>query len=275
MHNQIIDLLKKYTKHDNIELTSRGNTAIFAALYISRKINQNKKTVLIPDQGGWLTYKKYPKMLELNLVELKTNQGIIESKELKAALKKYDVNCLLYENPAGYFADQNIKEIYEICKNKCSVILDTSGCISDPELCNGEYADFIIGSFGRWKPVWLEYGGFVSIKNKSHYLFVNEIFNTTEFDEKYYKELLAKLKDVPNRLNKLYDFSKKIKSDLKNKKIIHPDKKGINVIISYNNENNKQEIINYCEKHKYEYTECPRYIRVMQDAISIEVKRLR
>ena len=214
-------------------------------------------------------------MLELNLVELKTNDGIIEPEDLKEALEKYDVNCLLYENPAGYFANLNIKEIYEICKGKCSVILDASGCISDKEMCNGDYADFIISSFGRWKPVWLEYGGFISVKNKDHYLFANEIFNTTAFDEKYYDELLTKLKDVPSRLKKLNKISKQIKSDLKNKKIIHPDKDGINVIIAFASVEEKQEIIDYCEKYKYEYTECPRYIRIMQDAISIEVKRLR
>jgi hypothetical protein len=275
MHNQIINILKKYTKHENIELTSRGNTAIFASLYIARKINQKKKTVLIPDQGGWLTYKKYPKMLELNLIELKTNKGLIEPEVLKQTLKDYDVNCLLYENPAGYFADQNIKEIYEICKDKCSVILDASGCISNPDMCNGDYADFIIGSFGKWKPVWVEYGGFVSIKNKDHYLFANEIFNTTAFDEKYYKELLTKLKEVPKRLEKLNKISKQIKLDLKDKKIIHQNKDGICVVIAFENNNEKQEIIDYCEKHKYEYTSCPRYIRIMQDAISIEVKRLR
>ena len=35
----------------------------------------------------------------------------------------------------------------------------------------------------------------------------------------------------------------------------------------------KKELIAYCEKNGYEYTECPRYIRVLENAISIEVKR--
>jgi len=38
-------------------------------------------------------------------------------------------------------------------------------------------------------------------------------------------------------------------------------------------ENEREEIIDYCNKHGYEYTQCPRYIRVLDSAISIEVKR--
>jgi hypothetical protein len=48
MKEKIIQLLKKYSGHDNIFLTSRGNTAIFIALYIGRKLGFNKR-VLIQD----------------------------------------------------------------------------------------------------------------------------------------------------------------------------------------------------------------------------------
>ncbi|MBI4141867.1 hypothetical protein HY484_03010, partial [Candidatus Woesearchaeota archaeon] len=43
--------------------------------------------------------------------------------------------------------------------------------------------------------------------------------------------------------------------------------------VKFNNEQEKQQLIDYCNKNKYEYTLCPRYIRVMDNAISIEVKK--
>lgn len=274
MKQRVLNLIKKYSGYDNIELTSRGNTAIFAALYSARKLRLFKKTVLIPDQGGWLTFRKYPKMLELRSVEIKTRQGIIDTSELKKALDEHDVNCLLYTNPAGYFAEQPIKEIYEICRGRCTVVLDVSGCIGDSKMCNGDYADMMVASFGRWKPVNLGYGGFVSMKDKRAYDKSGEIFNTTAFDDDYLEPLYNKLAHVRERLEYFYRINNRIKTDLLKFKIAHRNKRGINVIVMYKDEAEKQQIIDYCSKKNFEYTQCPRYIRLMKDAISIEVKRL-
>ena len=49
---------------------------------------------------------------------------------------------------------------------------------------------------------------------------------------------------------------------------------GINVIVKFNNAEEKLKLIDYCKLYGYEFTLCPRYIRVLEDAISIEVKRL-
>ncbi len=274
-HELVMSLLKRYTGHNNIELTSRGNTAIFAALYVARKLAPRKKNVLIPDQGGWLTYKKYPKMLEMKVVELRTDLGVIGLDELKKALDSYDVNCLLYQNPAGYFAEQDIRRIHEACRGKCTIILDVSGSLGDMSMCNGSHADIMVGSFGRAKPVNVGYGGFVSIREERNYSLAKEIFNTTAFDDDYLEPLCSELKGVKDKLEYFYSESEKIKSELADFKIAHRDKRGINVIVMYDIEKEKQEIIAYCERNKYEYTQCPRYIRVMKDAISIEVKRLR
>ena len=91
MKEKVIELLKKYSRHKYIELTSRGNTAIFAALYCARKIKGLGK-VLIPDQGGWLTYPKYPKMLQMEVVKLKTDKGIIDIDDLKEKVKEGSMN---------------------------------------------------------------------------------------------------------------------------------------------------------------------------------------
>ena len=56
--------------------------------------------------------------------------------------------------------------------------------------------------------------------------------------------------------------------------IINPGKHGINVVIKFKDKEQKEKLIKYCKENKLEYTECPRYIRVEEDAVSIEVKRI-
>lgn len=271
MEQEIKEELKKLSGHEHIELTSRGNTAIFAGLYCARKLQLDKKIVLIPDQGGWFTYKKYTKMLGLIPIELETDYGVIDLKDLKEKAPK--ANCIIYSEPAGYFAEQPVKEIFEICRqNKVTVILDISGSIGKKVL--GKYADFCLASFGEYKPVNLGYGGFLSAQKKEYFEKSKEIFRTTSFDKAYFKDLLKNLQDLEKRYAMFDDVSRKIKDDLKNFEIIHKDKNGINVIVKFKNEEGKEKIIDYCNKNKYEFTLCPRYIRVKCKAVSVEVKRL-
>ncbi len=124
----------------------------------------------------------------------------------------------------------------------------------------------IVCSFGKWKLIDLGYGGFVS-SNES--LDIKE-----DFDEKYSDRLSEKLDVLDKRLKFLYNKCNKIKKELSSYKIIHKDKKGINVLIGFESEKEKSEIIKYCNENSYEYTLCPRYIRVDRPAVSIEVKRL-
>jgi len=271
MNEKIIALLKKYTKHDFVQFTSRGNSAIFVALYCARKINP-LKYILVPDQGGWLTYYKYPKQLELETKEVKTDFGIIDLTDLAS---KLDEACaFIYCTPAGYIAEQPIKEIYDVCKKKnCLVIMDVSGSMGS-DLCDGTYADFTVGSFGKWKPIDLGYGGFVTAAKKEYFEKPKEIFNTVSFEEQYYPVLLNKLEHVEERFKTLFKEVAKIKDELKEYDIVHKDKQGIVVVVKYKTETEKQNIIDYCIAHGYEYTLCPRYIRVNCEAISIEVKRL-
>ena len=67
---------------------------------------------------------------------------------------------------------------------------------------------------------------------------------------------------------------KKIKEDLKGFDIVHKDGNGLNVVVKFKDKSEKQKLIKYCKQNNYEYTMCPRYIRVLDKAISIEVKRL-
>lgn len=278
MQDQIKSVLKKYTKHDYVHLMSKGDSAVFAALYMAKKYytekdgNPTRTIVLIQDQGGWLTYKDYAKDLELNSVELKTNDGIIDLNDLRSKVQE-KVACIIYTNPTGYCADQPSEDIYDICKNKCLVIMDCSGSIGT-DYCNGNHADIIMSSFGRWKPVNVKYGGFISFKNEDILTKGRDVFSLTTYDDDYSEQILKKLENVQERYKLFETHRKKILEDLKDLKIVHPKKWGINVIVKFNSESEKKLIVDYCKENKYEFTLCPRYIRINSNAISIEVKRL-
>ncbi len=282
MKERIIEMLKKLTKHSYIKLMSRGNTAIFAALYCARKIN-GVKDVLVPDQGGWVSYLKYPKMLRMGVKLCKTDKALIDLDELKERSK--GCCAFLYANPGGYFVDESINTIYSICKkNKCLVIMDVTGCVGT-ELCDGNYADFIVCSFGNYKPVNLGYGGAVSASKKEYFEKPKEIFNTDKFDTAKLSLLSIKIKSTEKRYQLFEKINKKIKDDLKKFDIIHRNKKGINVLVKFKDEKEKNKIIQYCEKNNFKYKVCKKvndstknlfsFIKVNEDAISIEVQRLK
>ena len=269
--NKVIGILKKLTKHENIFLAQRGNKAIYAALKIVKEVSQ-KNAVLIPGQGGWITYSQYAKKLRFDIKKIDTDYGVINLDTLKESIK--DAAAIIYSNPAGYYAEQPVKDIYKICsKNNVMVILDVSGCIGS-DFYQGNYADMILCSFVRWKPINRGYGGFMSVKGKAICEKNMDILKNLEFDHNYYPGLYKRLENLEKRYKLFEKANKKIKDELKNFNILHKGKNGINVIVKFLDEYEKNKIIGYCEKNKYEFVVCPKPIRVNENAISIEVKRL-
>lgn len=255
---EVQDKLKELTGKKQIKLVESGDHAIFSVLKSCR--NQGKEKVLIQDQGGWLTYRDYPKKKGLEKIELKTDYGILDLEDLKA--KADEKSVLLVNSLNGYFSEQPMEEIAEICaKKKCLLINDASGSIGTELAKTG---DIIIGSFGKDKPVNLHYGGFIA-------------YDSGEFEGEFEDSRLEALNEELDKLfAKLLAWETKnlqIKKDLKNRDIVHPASKGINVVVKFSSEEEKEKILKYCEENDLPYTLCPRYIRVNCDAVSIEVKR--
>jgi len=270
---KVISKLKEYTRHDNAKLVNCGNAAIFAAIYILKKVNA-KPFILVPDQGGWISFKTYPKILGFEVQEIKTDKGVINLQDLEVHAKKGA--GFLLTSFAGYYAEQPLKEISEICrKNKCLLIEDATGALGDSTLCNGSYSDIIIGSFGRWKPVNFFDGGFISCNDSEYFEKTKEMYSILRFKPDHEK-LLEKLDKAKERMNFFIETAEKIKSDLSamDLPIIHPDKRGLNVICAFKESRQREKIIEYCKENNYEFLVCPKDIRVNEDAISIEVKRL-
>jgi len=267
MRTSILSLLQKLTRHPYLELVLRGNSAINSALSLVEK----GKFVLIPEEGGWIHYQKAPKKLGLKQLEVKCNDAKIDLKDLQEKLINHDCGALLYQNPGGYFAEQPLKEIFSLCqKYKCLVILDASGSIGT-EMCDGRYANIIIGSFGEWKLVEAKGGGFISGADKN--LFDKLPLEILD-NNKQLNVISEELKKLPQRINWLTEKRKKILSDMKQLEIVHPKDRGFVVVVKYKDEAEKKQIIDYCSKEKFPFAECPRYIRLNQKAISIEVKQL-
>jgi hypothetical protein len=247
--------LKKLTGHDNVKIVSRGDTAIKTAL---KKFNK----VLIPSEGGWLSYKKLAKSFDL--VKCNNSKIVLEDLNNKVSSGEFDV--LIYQNPGGYFAEQPMEEIYQICKGKCKVIIDVSGAIGT-SLCDGKFADILVGSFGKWKLVDLGKGGFISCRDKA-------MFEKLDVKDVELSGLNEKLGKLDSRINLLVEKRKKIIRDFKNFKVLYPNDLGFVVVVVFSSEEEREKIIKYCTDNNLEFTECPRYIRVNRKAISVEVKRL-
>lgn len=257
--------MQSLCRHQYIQFMERGNSAIFIAMHIAKNINP-KPNIVIPDQGGWFSYKKFPKFLGLNIVEVKTDYGIIDLDDLK---KKADnASAFIFTSFAGYFAEQPLKEIKEICTEAgCLVIEDATGAIGDTTLCNGNYSDIIVGSFGKWKPVNYGYGGWLSTNEKKFLDCAGDALALTKVHSQFYQDILPYLEK--NRVEEFLALQEKVKKDLERFDIIHRNKRGINVVVRYH-----PDVIAYCEEKGYPYVLCPNYTRVNENAISIELKRL-
>ncbi len=272
LKNKITHELKFLTSHEHIEIVLRGNSAILSALTAA------KKKVLIPEEGGWLTYLQFPKKLGLESETVRCKEAVIDLKDLKVKLsdKNNPPDTFLYQNPGGYHAEQPMKEIYSLCKKYgCKIILDVSGGIGT-KLCDGNYADILVCSFGEGKLVEAHTGGFISCKNKELFDQIKSSFKVLDEreDEEKLKLILKKIKELPSRIKFLTEKRKKILSDLKEFDLVNKNHLGFVVVVKYDSETEKDKIIQYCNQNNLEYTECPRYIRLNQKAISIEVKRL-
>lgn len=274
LKDKCLKLLQQYTKHSIVKITNSGDAAIFGSLSIAKQ--KGYKEILIPDQGGWLSYKTFPKLLDLKITELKTEYGLINIKELN----KHKNAALLFASFAGYAAPQPIEAIAKICReNNILIIEDASGALTHETLCNGNLSDIIVGSFGKWKIADVEQGGFLSAKQGiiTQEVKESEILSLIKETCMDYNILLKKLEGATRRLQFLLNKTKDIKALCRKEhfQMIHEDAEGLSIFVKFKTEEEKEHIIKFCKTNMLEYKECPLYIKVLEKAISIEVKRLR
>lgn len=263
-------MLKILSDKSNIFFTSRGNESIQIAMLMASKLGRVHG--LMQDEGGWLTYEKYISQAGLEPTRMVTFDGVIVPKELD----HYGCDeVLLINSLAGYVALQNMEEINTYCmKNDVLLVNDVSGSVG---LKAAKFGDIVLGSFGPAKPVNLGTGGFIAFDDEFLDIF-EEVVTANSFEERNldFEELEKKLKGLEARRKFLTDRCKKIKQELIDLDVVHaPDENALNVIVRFNNDDERNVIETYCADNSLEFTVCPREIRILDDAISIEVKRLK
>lgn len=277
LKDKCLKLLRQYTKHDIVKITSSGDAAIFGALAIAKQ--HGVKTVLVPDQGGWLTYLTFPKILDIQIIQLKTIYGLIDPVVLNTEAKKYSHCGLLFSSFAGYAAPQDLEKIADACrKNNIFLIEDASGALGHETLCNGNLSDIIVGSFGKWKIADLGYGGFLSCKKEilTPQIKDMDILSLVQEKQMDYALLLKKLEGAPRRLQFILQKTKEVKTLCKKEKfqMIHEDADGLSLFVRFSDAAEKEKIFAFCQKHNIAYKECPLYIKVLEKVISLEIKRM-
>jgi dTDP-4-amino-4,6-dideoxygalactose transaminase len=250
--------LQSMTGKKHIFITKSGDHSI---LYALKLVNSLNKEVLLQDQGGWITYSQYCKKLKISFKELKTDFGLILPETLE------DNKVLLTNSMPGYYILQDMRRLQDVCKKKNILLInDASGSIGHQE---AYYGDIILGSFGKEKPINLLEGGFLATDNEAYASFFSQ-FEEYVLDE---KKFLAEVSHLNEKISSWTSLKEKIKEDLKAYNILKPEAKGINLIILFKDEHEKERLIKYCDQSSLEYELCPRQIRVLVKAVCIELKR--
>lgn len=258
-------MLKIITGCDYIHFTTRCNRSIEIAMNVLKELSIT--TVLYQEEGGWLTYKKYISKADLEPIMLVTDDGIIYEKEVA----RHDIDSALIVNSLpGYIAVQDMTSLSSTClSNDIFLINDVSGSIGLPE---SKLGDIIVGSFGNSKPINLGSGGFIATNNEEIFKLIQSV--ESEEPDLQFILLEKKLRNLDLRRSYLQKRVSQVKEDLLDSDIVHRDKEGLNVVVRYETDDQKQYLIDYCKKQELEFTECPREIRILDNAISIEIKRL-
>ena len=264
MQDQLINRIKKLTGKKYVTLVHRCNRAIFLALRIAQQAG--KDTVLMPDMGGWLTFRQYSKKLGMKIVELKTECGLFDPAIVE---KNASPHCvLIVHSLAAYAVPLDMIGIERVCAKKgCLLINDCSGSIGTPNCTVG---DLIVCSFGKEKPVNAGYGGFIATNNQQLHAQIRE----EVFDDNETTNVWNHLRLLETRLTMLRKIHNRVKKDLQRFDIVHRHFPGLNVIVRFSTYDERNEILSYCQLNNLPWTECPRNIRILEPAISIEVKRL-
>jgi len=267
MGQECNDLLGKLTAKKFVLLTKRGNASIRLALKLAKSLGY--RGVLLQDQGGWLTYRQFSEKESMEWKELATDRGIISPDTLEA---HHDCILLINSLPA-YSFHQDMKPISDVCKkNNIFLINDASGSIGTDA---AKFGDVALGSFGLDKPVNLGGGGFVAADKEEHLDFLKKHNEEPDFDT---DRLLVALKGLEARLMHLNNLRNKLIQALEAtefaRNIIRKEDKGINLIASFGTDAEKEKLIKLAEQFGLEYTLCPREIRVLENAVCFEIKRL-
>lgn len=262
--------IREITNGEYCKITSSGNNSIFIAL------SSVEGDIIIPDQGGWHGFKQIANFLNKEIITLTTDNGLINPKIIDD-IAIPDKSALIFTSFAGYTAEQDIKSISKYCKNNgITTIEDASAGIGDEKklLGNCENSDIILASTGEPKMINVGSGGFIVSNDEN-------IIRNTKIPQKLSETnqiicggIYEEIKNLKENLQVTLKATEYLKKHIPN--VIHPKKRGVNVII--NSKNPKEKIWKMKNElpinKKGFITKCPNYNRLKTKAICIETKNL-
>ena len=252
------ELLRNLLNQRHLSFLKRGNEAIKLALRLAKE--QGRTTLLIPDQGGWITYPQYGKQLGFKTHLFPTQHGLFDEQ----ICQHHDGAVLLLNSLPAYTFQLPMERIAHACKqHNILLINDVSASIGS---LSATFGDYTIGSFNHWKPIPLQQGGFIAAQQPLPP-------STFKPDENL---LIRLLETLPERTATIKKQAQQLKQHLSPSfPPLFPQHQGYNVIVPYKNEQEQQLIIQRSQElfPNIAYTLCPRFIRVNEQAISFELKR--
>ena len=265
------DAVKKVTGHQHARVLNSGNAAIMAAMC------NLKGPIMIPDQGGWSGFRKIAEFYSVEVAYLPTMLGVIHLETLEEQLKLKNPESLFITSFAGYMAEQPVKEIYDICEdNEVVLVEDASGSVGDPQkrLACGDHSHVLVASTGSPKMVNVGNGGFISTNDQEMFNDRSFILKTLQGSPVTCAGLVEEIKRTPESLVKTIKACEFIKKEIES--ALHPEKRGINIAIPHDEPKSVARLLR--NKLKVNgggmITTCPRYDRINQPAICLEVKNL-
>ena len=250
-----ITWLKERTGKQEVQFTDRCNKAIAFAYKQVLSLHPAKKKMLVQDEGGWLTYRPLAEALGLECVSVATHDGVIDLPDLASKVSQ-DVLLFMFNRFSGYHVRNPVEEINRIC-HESSVLTVEDQC---GELGSSS-SDYIVGSFGRWKPIPLGHGGFLACDVP-----VAATCSFPALGEEVYPLLLQ----YDERVKFLRERCALIKQELSAFEILHTDSESLVVVVCFKTEEEKEKILAYCTLHQLPYEICPRMIRSLRNAVSIK-----
>ncbi|GBE54674.1 hypothetical protein BMS3Bbin15_00834 [archaeon BMS3Bbin15] len=248
-----------------VRLMASGDSAILAAVKIAGR------RILIPDQGGWKSFRTIPEILGKKVVELETELGIIEPEKLEDAIHKFQPSAFLFTSSAGYMAEQPVEEIVRICREEgVLTIEDISGAFGDR--FSGR-ADIVVCSTGAPKILNLTSGGFIGGKELDGAM---EIIRASRISPVMASGLIEEIKFARHVIDRLYRGVVVIKEEIP--EALFQESRGIAVGILCNN----PKKVAYRARAQGMVTDigrslittCPRYERFNDRGIVVELKKV-
>ena len=265
------DRISEITGHEHVKTVNSGNSAILAAM------NSFKDKILIPDQGGWTGFRNMAEFRGIEVIEVPTDLGIINPEVLEDFINKHRPEALFITSFAGYISEQPVKELFNVCDDKDVILVeDASGGIGDKakNLGNGEHAHVIVASTGSPKIINVGSGGFISTNHNKLFKESKVLLKTLKANPVTCAGISEEIKNAPQILSKTTEFCSMLKKEFKS--AVYSDKRGISVALKTDDPKKTGYLLR--QKLKADgrsiVTVCPRYERLMIDAVCLEIKNL-